>query len=95
MYSSLFSRIPQLFYSVERILCTVPPLPLSQWGDEGEEIIIDVFTSSTGEESYTMEVTPVEDTVMKWVLISYVHCTHRESCCVVMCHDTGWILKFK
>ena len=65
---SLFSRISQLFYSVECILCTVLPLPLSQWGggrDEREEIIIDVFTSSTGEESYTM---PVEDTVMKWVL---------------------------
>ena len=45
-------------------------IPLSEWMDEGEEIIIDVFTSSTGEESYTMEVTPVEleDTVMKWVL---------------------------
>ena len=45
--------------------------------DEGEEIIIDVFTSSTGEESYTMEVTPVEDTVMKWVL---AQCTHTHAC---------------
>ena len=86
----LISRISQLFYSVERILCTVPPLPLSEWMNEGEEIIIDVFTSSTGEESYTMEVTPVEDTVMKWVCsISYVHCmhlTHRENQ-VVLCYS--------
>ena len=78
-YIILSSRISQLFYSIERILCTVTPLPLSEWGDEKEEIIIDVFTSSTGEESYTMEMTPVEDTVMKWVLsISYVHCMHTQ-----------------
>ena len=80
VYYFLFSRISQLFYSVERILCTVPPLPLPQWGNEGEEVIIDVFTSSTGEESYTMEVTPVEDTVMKWVIsISHMHCMHTQN----------------
>ena len=38
--------------------------PLSEWV-EGE-VIIDVFTSSTGVEDYTIEVTPVEDTVLRY-----------------------------
>ena len=58
-------RFSQLFYSVERTLCSVPPLPLSQWGQEEGEVIIDVFTSSTSGENYTIEVTPVEDAVLR------------------------------
>ena len=58
-------RVPQLFHTVERILCSVPPSPLSWWKEEEEEVIIDVFTSSTEEERYTVEVTPVENTVLK------------------------------
>ena len=54
-----------MFHTVERILCSVPPSPLSWWKDEEEEFIIDVFTSSSEEESYNVDVTPVEDTVLK------------------------------
>ena len=58
-------RFSQLFYSVERTLCSVSPLPLSQWEQEEGEVIIDVFTSSTSGENYTIEVTPVEDAVLR------------------------------
>ena len=46
---------------MERTLCRVSPLSLSQWGQEEGEVIIDVFTSNTSVENYTIEVTPVED----------------------------------
>ena len=60
-------RFSEQFHTVERTLCSVPPSPLSQWGDNDEEVIIDVFTSSPDQEHYTIEVNPVEDAVMRWV----------------------------
>ena len=62
---SISCRISELFYNVERHLCSVPPSPLSEWV-EGE-IIIDVFTSSTTPEDYTIEVTPVEDAMLRYI----------------------------
>ena len=60
-------RFSEQFHTVERTLCSVPPSPLSQWGDDEDEVIIDVFTSSPDQEHYTIEVNPVEDAVMRWV----------------------------
>ena len=60
-------RFSEQFHTVERTLCSVPPSPLSQWSDNDEEVIIDVFTSSADQEHYTIEVNPVEDAVMRWV----------------------------
>ena len=64
-FISITCRISESFYNVERHLCNVPPLPLSEWV-EGE-IIIDVFTSSTTPEDYTIEVTPVEDAMLRYI----------------------------
>ena len=55
----------QFSQRVERTLCSAPPSRLSQWGEEGEEVIIDVFTSSSDKQNYTIEVIPVEQSELK------------------------------
>ena len=59
-----FLRFSQRFYTVHHTLCSLPA-PLSQWEEDGKEVILNVFTSSTEKEDYSLEVTPVEDASLR------------------------------